>query len=342
MLKFVVLFTCFFQVLAAAENPSILYISQYKEVAIAEMQRTGIPASIKMAQALLESGAGRSTLATKANNHFGIKCGGEWNGKTFYRKDDDYKDGKLIESCFRKFSSPDESFIAHSQFLRHQKRYAFLFDFDKNDYHKWANGLKKAGYATDSAYPKKLINLIEKYQLFLLDNENAQIAENDARPNPVPVKKSRKSTNEKSEKTKSEKKSRSRSNTETRKSKSKKNRSPKRTKKKRNSKKSEKSSERKSRNKSSRRSSKKESKRSSKKTTSVFHIVTEGQTIYEISKRYGIKESAIRLRNRIPKNAEVLAGEKIYLRKKVRILDQPQYYKTNRSSKRAQKDKFIF
>mgnify|MGYP000740072015 CR=1 FL=1 len=173
MYRIIALFICFYcfsASLVAEENPSLLYISQYKEIAIAEMERSGIPASIKMAQALLESGAGRSTLAKEANNHFGIKCGGEWSGKTFYRKDDDYNaKGELIKSCFRKFKSADGSFAAHSDFLMYQKRYAFLFSYDASDYHNWAHGLKKAGYATDRKYPSKLIRIIENYKLYDFD-----------------------------------------------------------------------------------------------------------------------------------------------------------------------------
>jgi len=350
MFRLIILFVCFSQALIAAENPSILYISQYKEIAIAEMQRTGIPASIKMAQALLESGAGRSTLAAEANNHFGIKCGGSWTGKTFYRKDDDYKDGKLIESCFRKFKSADESFVAHSEFLSNSNRYAFLFDFDKQDYHNWAHGLKKAGYATDKAYPDKLISIIDKYQLFLLDSENAQVAENDAKPNvvptsvPVPTKTQKKNTAKPDKKnTTSRESSKRKSNSRkesTRKSsrsnKSSKSRS--RDSKRESNKKSKKDSNRNSKSKSSKRSK----SSSSKKNTTVVHIVTEGQTLKEIGKRYGVKESALRLRNRIPKNAEPLAGETIYLRKKIRLLKQPQYSKSNKKRSRVQNDTFIF
>jgi len=337
MYKLIIVMICFVQTLLAEENPSILYISQYKEIAIAEMQRTGIPASIKMAQALLESGAGRSTLANKANNHFGIKCGGEWNGKTFYRKDDDYKNGKLIESCFRKFRSPDESFIAHSNFLAHQNRYAFLFDYDKLDYHNWAHGLKKAGYATDKAYPKKLINLIEKYQLFLLDSENARVAESNAKPSENVVKanvinakgaSSKKSSpHVKKDVNKEEKKERSSSRSKSRSSKRSKSRKSNKT---TSTKRSKKENQTKSR------------RSSSKASNPIFHIVSDGQTMKNISKRYGIKEGSLRLRNRIPRNAEPLVGEKIYLRKKIRLLDQPQYSKTKGKRGRASNDKFIF
>ena len=150
------------------------YIEQYKTIVINEMTRTGIPASIKMAQAILESGSGKSTLAKQSNNHFGIKCGKNWKGKEVYRHDDDYKNGLLIRSCFRAFDDAEDSFIAHSDFLSnpHSKRYKFLFDYDGTDYTSWAFGLRKAGYATDPNYPQKLIKIIEKYKLYLLDYES--------------------------------------------------------------------------------------------------------------------------------------------------------------------------
>lgn len=153
------------------------YINNYKDIAVEEMHRTGIPASIKLAQGLLESDWGRSDLATTANNHFGIKCGGRWDGKTFYKKDDDKDDrGRLIESCFRSFSSPMESYMAHSDFLTDPKkeyRYGFLFEYESTDYISWAKGLKKSGYATDPNYPKKLITIIEKYNLSRFDTPSA-------------------------------------------------------------------------------------------------------------------------------------------------------------------------
>jgi len=151
---------------------AVNYIGKYKNIAIQEMQRTGIPASIKMGQAILESNMGRSELAKKAKNHFGIKCGGKWNGDTFYLKDDDRdRKGRLVKSCFRTFESAMESFIAHSEFLKGSKsgRYNFLFKYDVSDYKAWAYGLRKAGYATDKRYPQKLINVIEKYELYHLD-----------------------------------------------------------------------------------------------------------------------------------------------------------------------------
>jgi LysM repeat protein len=157
------------------------YIQIYKDIAIEEMHRTGIPASIKLAQGILESNAGRSHLARKGNNHFGIKCGNNWKGGSVLRKDDDYRNGRLIKSCFRKYDNAQESFIAHSEFLRDPKknhRYGFLFQYEPTDYKSWAYGLKKAGYATNRKYPKLLIQLIERYDLSKFD----RIPDQDAPP----------------------------------------------------------------------------------------------------------------------------------------------------------------
>lgn len=140
------------------------YIERFKYIAVAEMNKNGIPASITLAQGLLESGNGNSELAVKANNHFGIKCNGEWNGKKIY-KDDDEKD-----ECFRVYSSAEQSYVDHSEFLK-RKRYANLFDLEKNDYKGWAKGLKEAGYATNPKYPDLLISLIERYQLYRFDGK---------------------------------------------------------------------------------------------------------------------------------------------------------------------------
>ena len=159
------------------------YIDRYQDIAIAEMHRTGIPASIKLAQGLLESDWGRSDLAIVANNHFGIKCGSRWEGKKFYKEDDDHDDdGNLIKSCFRAFDSEQESYIAHSEFLTDPAksyRYGFLFDLSSDDYSSWAQGLYDAGYATDKSYPDKLISVIKKYDLHKFDVPNVQ----SSRPN---------------------------------------------------------------------------------------------------------------------------------------------------------------
>jgi hypothetical protein len=149
------------------------YIAQYTPVAVMEKARTGIPVSIKLAQAMLESDWGRSDMAVSANNHFGIKCGQDWNGETFYKFDDEKEaDGTPKKSCFRSFSSVEESFRAHSDFLANpskKSRYGFLFALPANDYISWAKGLKDAGYATDPSYPEKLIRIIENYELHKLD-----------------------------------------------------------------------------------------------------------------------------------------------------------------------------
>ena len=156
--------TCF-----AQKGDRHAYINRYKDIAIREMERAGVPASIKLAQGILESNAGSSYLARKANNHFGMKCGSQWKGKKAYRKDDDFdENGKLIESCFRAYKSGDESYIAHSEFLRDPRkehRYGFLFRLNPYDYKRWAHGLKKAGYATSATYATKLIKVIETYEL---------------------------------------------------------------------------------------------------------------------------------------------------------------------------------
>lgn len=149
------------------------YVDRYKDIAIQEMERAGIPASIKLAQGLLESGIGTSYLARNANNHFGIKCGSNWNGKEVYREDDDYDDrGRLMKSCFRGYRNANASYVAHSEFLRNPKkafRYGFLFRLNPRDYKRWAHGLRRAGYATDPNYPEKLISRIEKYNLAQYD-----------------------------------------------------------------------------------------------------------------------------------------------------------------------------
>ena len=134
------------------------YIDEYREVAIEQQRRHGIPASITMAQAILESAAGQSELATKANNHFGIKCTSDWPGKTYK-----YDDNRQNE-CFRKYADVADSYEDHSLFLK-RKRYESLFALSMGDYKNWAYGLKACGYATDPKYPEKLIRLIELYDL---------------------------------------------------------------------------------------------------------------------------------------------------------------------------------
>ncbi len=147
------------------------YIDKYKDLAIREMNRVGIPASITLAQGLLESANGNSRIAVKANNHFGIKCHSSWTGKTI-RRDDDKKN-----ECFRKYKTAYDSYMDHSNFLTKGPRYAFLFEYKTTDYKKWAKGLKKAGYATSNTYASRLIKIIEDNKLYLYDTNNNAIAQ---------------------------------------------------------------------------------------------------------------------------------------------------------------------
>lgn len=154
---------------AEDDHAAQLYLNKHKDIAVIEMYRTGVPASIKLAQGMHESSFGRSRLATKAKNHFGIKCKTYWKGSTYYHKDDDFKNGRLIESCFRSYNSELESYVDHSNFLSQTKHYRHLFKIDRTDYKAWAKGLKASGYATDKRYADKLIHIIEKYNLDVFD-----------------------------------------------------------------------------------------------------------------------------------------------------------------------------
>jgi flagellum-specific peptidoglycan hydrolase FlgJ len=139
------------------------YVLQYKDIAMGNMKTYGIPASIILAQGILESGAGRGDLAVDANNHFGIKCHNDWLGESV-RHDDD-----SAQECFRKYPQASESYRDHALFLVGKKRYATLFTYEKDDYKSWAKGLRAAGYATDPKYPDKLISYIERYNLHQYD-----------------------------------------------------------------------------------------------------------------------------------------------------------------------------
>jgi len=146
------------------------YIEEYKFLAIDEMVQSGIPASIIIAQAIVESNAGASTLAQETNNHFGIKCKDYWEGSSFYHRDDDRDiHGKLIPSCFRKYDSVRDSYKDHSNFLMHTDHYKPLFTYDKTEYELWATGLEICGYASDQGYADKLIRTIRLYNLHELD-----------------------------------------------------------------------------------------------------------------------------------------------------------------------------
>jgi hypothetical protein len=157
-------------ILTASEKPRNNYIDKYKDIAIVEKQRSGIPVAITLGQGIFESGWGEAMLATTANNHFGIKCGSSWNGPTFAQKDDDYDmEGTLIQSCFRQYDSAENSFVDHTNFLMSGSRYSALFTIQQDNYREWAFGLQSAGYATDPQYAEKLISIIERFQLYKYD-----------------------------------------------------------------------------------------------------------------------------------------------------------------------------
>ena len=150
-----------------ALSPSVLiYIKTYAQLAIQEMDRTGFPASIKIAQGIIETNAGRSELVQQSNNHFGMKCKTNWTGEKVYHDDD------ATGECFRKYNSSTDSYIDHSNYIKSQPRYAFLYAYDVNDYKSWAWGLKNAGYATSSIYAQTLIKYIETYSLNSLNELN--------------------------------------------------------------------------------------------------------------------------------------------------------------------------
>lgn len=155
---------------AIASNPYEEYIEAYGNLAVEHQEEYGIPASITLAQGLLESAAGQSTLASKANNHFGIKCHKEWKGKSVKRDDD------APNECFRAYNTVEESFRDHSLFL-HRSRYLKLYDLDVTDYQGWARGLRECGYATDPNYAARLITIIERYSLYSFDTEAGRSAE---------------------------------------------------------------------------------------------------------------------------------------------------------------------
>ena len=157
---------------AFAQVPQIeKYVSDWAPTAVREMYRSGVPASITLAQGILESRYGLSPMAANGNNHFGIKCHKDWTGKKQFHDDDEKGE------CFRVYDNADESFRDHSDFLRYRDRYKFLFEFETTDYKSWANGLKKAGYATDPGYPDKLIKYIEDYNLSKYDTMSLAEAE---------------------------------------------------------------------------------------------------------------------------------------------------------------------
>lgn len=165
-------------VVSAQKTSRQEYINRYKNIVLEQQDIYGIPASVKMAQALLESDNGNSRLATEGNNHFGIKCKKDWRGETINHDDD------APQECFRKYNSAEESFKDHSEFLDKSERYQGLFKLDPMDYKGWAYGLKAAGYATNPKYPELLIKIIEDNKLYLLD-QGRELPEQPTEETPV-------------------------------------------------------------------------------------------------------------------------------------------------------------
>ena len=164
------LFAVLITMLSNESDYKVTYIEKWKEVSIVESQRTGIPVSIILGQAVLESNYGNSKLAKIAKNHFGIKCKAEWAGDHFYKKDDDTdEEGNIIKSCFRSYNVDMDSFIDHSHFLLGKWCYSSLLEHNRSDYQSWAKGLYECGYATDKKYSQKLISIIETHELWKLD-----------------------------------------------------------------------------------------------------------------------------------------------------------------------------
>ncbi|MEO8172050.1 MAG: glucosaminidase domain-containing protein [Sediminibacterium sp.] len=181
-MKKLALFCCLLVVFAAQaqKEKGEAYVNAYKEIAITEMMRTGVPASITLAQGILESQYGESDLVKGSNNHFGIKCKTEWTGPKIYHDDDEKGE------CFRVYATAEESFIDHSDFLKTRPHYAFLFKLDPTDFDGWAKGLKKAGYATNPQYPQKLLRVINDFNLQQYSLE-ALARQNNPAPATIPA-----------------------------------------------------------------------------------------------------------------------------------------------------------
>jgi len=300
----VFLYSCF-----AQDGEREAYIELYKHIAIEEMNRSGIPASIKLAQGILESASGTSTLSRKANNHFGIKCGGRWSGATYYHFDDDYdRNGNLIKSCFRKYRLPEESFMAHTEFLMSGARYEFLFSYPKTDYKNWARGLKKAGYATNPEYANLLVKIIEGSDLAKFDRMTEEIIgyelENPQHPDKVQAVKRRKSVNNHVKMIKA-------AAGDTYMELSEILGIPMKRLLKYNDLKTGRSLQ--------------EGdyvymqpKRKKYRYKKDFHMVKKDDTMYQLSQKYGIKLKHLYKRNRMEQGTEPAAGQRIYLRKKAK------------------------
>lgn len=185
VLFFLLFSVSYFPVYSQAKKNKVYseYIDQYKDIAIDHMKKYKIPASITLAQGLLESGAGKSDLTRKSNNHFGIKCHSDWKGGKVYQKDDGPND------CFRKYKKAEDSFEDHARFIAEKQRYRSQFSLDITDYKGWARGLQKSGYATDKAYANKLIKLIEDYELYQYDSNKKDKNKKDKKEDIVIVNK---------------------------------------------------------------------------------------------------------------------------------------------------------
>jgi LysM repeat protein len=370
MLRHIIGFVLIYSTLSStafANKVLTAYIEEYKLIAIGEMQKSAIPASIKLAQGILESDMGRSDMARQANNHFGIKCGKDWTGKTFYKLDDDRDTtGTLIESCFRAYDHPAASYAAHTTFLTNpskSSRYGFLFDLEITDYVGWANGLKFAGYASDASYPKKLIKIIEDNKLFLLDMGFAPIKNDKDVATSLPTKKEKtKESSPKIEVKKDAKKESKKETKETAMKKEKHDVSTKETTVVEADVKGEKYRSsiintipviyaRRGDNLSTiaKRtghdvynllsfnegiSSPHEAledgtvifvARKKKSATTDYHIVSNGETLYAISQKYGIRLENLCLKNNLKRDAMVKAGQKVSLVKQLSRKDTPKH-----------------
>lgn len=288
---FTCLTLCSLSAVSYRSAETIEYIERYHKTAIREMYLYNIPASITLAQGILESGSGRSDLAVKANNHFGVKCGGGYNGRT-YHKDDDKKN-----DCFRVYANADESFRDHSLFLQ-RPHYADLFKLRITDYKGWAKGLKKAGYATNPKYPELLIEVIEQNYLDIYDRNPEQFLSKDG-SDPYDKKK------ELREKERKEEERREAEKQELRK----------REQEKRELQRQE--QERKEKQEKQRKDSKKEQTKGGDKINGVKYVVVkQGDTFYGLSKKAGLSVEKLKSYNDFSSNYVLKAGEKVYVQPK--------------------------
>lgn len=280
--------------LSAQEMSSEDYIQKFHEIAIDEMHSYGIPASITLAQGILESGNGNSQLSIKSKNHFGIKCHKGWTGKKVYHDDDEENE------CFRKYKNVSDSYRDHSEFLKNRDRYAFLFDYKMTDYKSWARGLKKAGYATHPEYAERLISLIERYDLAQYDKATKSGKRKVKKPKRKERKEIHKSTNGLKYVLSNEGDNFDRIATE--------------------------QSlwlwellEFNDREKDEHLAEGVIVYLEFKKTKSKseFHIVEQGETLYSISQLHGIQLAKLRHKNRLFKDQDVKVGQKLFLRKRM-------------------------